>query len=199
MRFFKEPEYYLSRRNVLKLGMFAALTGMAPFKVLSAAADSFDSEKSVSLYNVHTGESLRAVYWSEGKYHPEALDDINYILRDFRTGLVRDIHPELLDFLSSIRERLGTSRYFHIVSGYRSPATNELLRKHSKGVAKNSMHLYGKAVDFRVPARDLELVRRAAIGLQCGGVGYYPDSDFVHVDVGEVRSWCYNRGTQGLS
>lgn len=199
MHFSEKPEYYLNRRRVLKLGICAVLTGMAPVSTLSAAVDSFHSDKSVSLYNVHTGESLRAVYWSGGKYDLQALDDIKYILRDFRTGVIRDIHPDLLDFLSSIRDLLGTRQYFHIVSGYRSPATNELLRKSSGGVAKNSMHLYGKAVDFRVPARDLELVRRAAISLQCGGVGYYPDSDFVHVDVGEVRTWCYNRGKKNLS
>ena len=117
------------------------------------------------------------------------LDDINYVLRDFRANSIQPINKQLLDFLHAIQTRLETRQYFHVVSGYRSPATNEFLRKNNNGVAKNSMHLYGKAVDFRVPKSDLALVRKAAMDQGYGGVGYYPHSDFVHIDVGRVRRW----------
>ena len=182
-------EHKLSRRSLLKLGAVAALNGLFPPHSFSALTGSFQPEKSVSLYNVHTGESVQAVYWSEGKYNPQALDDINYLLRDFRANSIQPINKQLLDFLHAIQTRLETRQYFHVVSGYRSPATNEFLRKNNKGVAKNSMHLYGKAVDFRVPKSGLALVRRAAMDQGYGGVGYYPHSDFVHIDVGKVRRW----------
>jgi uncharacterized protein YcbK (DUF882 family) len=110
-------------------------------------------------------------------------------MRDFRANRIQPINTQLLDFLDAIRSRLETRQYFHVVSGYRSPATNEYLRKNNKGVAKNSMHLYGKAVDFRVPKHALASVRKAAMDQGYGGVGYYPYSDFVHIDVGRARSW----------
>ncbi len=182
-------EHKLNRRDFLKLGSVAFAAAFVPSSSFSALTRPVQPDKSVLIYNVHTGESLKTVYWSEGEYHPDALDDINYILRDFRTDKIQTIDMHLLDYLNDIRIRLGTRQYFHVVSGYRSPETNELLRRNRKGVAKNSMHLYGKAVDFRVPKRDLGLVRKAALGLQYGGVGFYPYSDFVHVDVGRRRSW----------
>jgi uncharacterized protein YcbK (DUF882 family) len=168
-------EHKLSRRSFLKIGAVAALNGVFPSYSFSAFTGPFQPEKSVSLYNVHTGESVKAVYWSEGKYNNQALDDINYLLRDFRANSIQPINKQLLDFLHAIQTRLETRQYFHIVSGYRSSATNEFLRKNNKGVAKNSMHLYGKAVDFRVPKSGLALVRKAALDRGYG--------------VGKVRSW----------
>ncbi|MEN8262286.1 MAG: YcbK family protein [Nitrospirota bacterium] len=182
-------EQKLNRRDFLKLGGVAFAAAFVPSPSFSALMSPVQPEKSVLIYNVHTGESLKAVYWSEGKYHPDVLKDINYILRDFRADKIQTIDMRLLDFLNEIRLRLDTRQYFHVVSGYRSPETNERLRRNRKGVAKNSMHLYGKAVDFRVPKRNLVLVRKAAMGLRYGGVGFYPYSDFVHVDVGRRRSW----------
>ncbi len=182
-------EQKLNRRDFLKLGGVAFATAFVPSPSFSALMSPRQPEKSVSIYNVHTGESLKAAYWSEGEYHPEVLNDINYILRDFRADKIQTIDMRLLDFLNEIRLRLDTRQYFHVVSGYRCPETNELLRRNRKGVAKNSMHLYGKAVDFRVPKRNLVLVQKAAMGLRYGGVGFYPYSDFIHVDVGKKRSW----------
>ncbi len=146
-------------------------------------------EKSLSFYNLHTGERLRTVYWSEGLYVREALTDINQILRDFRTGDVKPIDTGLLDLLHSLHDLVGSRDILHVVSGYRSSETNALLRKNDDGVAGKSLHMEGKAVDFRLPGCSLKTLHKAAVGLQGGGVGYYPDLGFVHVDIGRVRYW----------
>jgi len=146
-------------------------------------------ERSLAFYNTHTGEHLQAVYWAEGEYLPQGLADINHILRDHRNNEIKDMSPALLDLLYRINNAIDARQPFHIISGYRSPATNAMLAARSGGVAKHSMHLDGKATDIRVPGRELIHVRRAALMLQGGGVGYYPGSDFVHVDVGRVRQW----------
>ena len=122
-------------------------------------------------------------------YLLEALADINNILRDHRTGEVRSIDTRLLDLLDAICKRLQSHQPFHIISGYRSAATNALLRKRGKGVARRSLHLEGKAVDIRLPGCDLSLLCHAAMSLKQGGVGYYRRSKFVHIDVGRVRYW----------
>ena len=120
---------------------------------------------------------------------PQALAEINHILRDHRTGEVREIEPALLDLLCALHQKLGSTAPFSIISGYRSPETNSHLSSKSNGVVKNSMHLLGKAIDIRLPGHELKTLQRAAVDLQRGGVGYYPSSDFVHVDVGRVRYW----------
>jgi uncharacterized protein YcbK (DUF882 family) len=138
---------------------------------------------------MHTAERLKTVYWLQGEYLPEALGDINYILRDYRTDEVKPIDPRLLDLLYAMSRKLRTRRPFHIVSGYRCPATNAMLRRYNKGVAKRSLHIQGKAVDFRLPGYTLASLRRVAVALRGGGVGYYPRSNFIHVDTGKVRYW----------
>ena len=115
--------------------------------------------------------------------------DINHILRDFRTNQVLPIDPQLLDLLNGLRSTLGTAQPFQIISGYRSPATNFTLAANSDGVAKGSLHMQGKAIDLRIEGTALGDLRQAAMGLQGGGVGYYPKSNFVHIDVGRVRHW----------
>jgi uncharacterized protein YcbK (DUF882 family) len=179
----------INRRSCLKLLALTATANIFPLPVFSATRAPFPSKKSLNLYNIHTDERLRIVYWYKGKYLPEALHEINYILRDFRANEIKPIDTRLLDFIYNIRMQLNTRQYFHIISGYRCPSTNALLRKKSKGVAKNSLHMSGKAVDIRVPKRDISMVRRAAMNLQYGGVGYYQSLNFVHIDVGEVRYW----------
>jgi uncharacterized protein YcbK (DUF882 family) len=148
-------------------------------------------ERRLSFWNTHTREELDIVYWVGGDYVEDALEAIDSILRDHRTGEVAKVDRDLLDLLSALRTRLGTTEPFHIISGFRSPASNEYLRGRSpqSGVASKSQHLNGKAVDIRVPGQDLADVRAAAIALARGGVGFYPESDFVHVDVAKVRSW----------
>ena len=146
-------------------------------------------EKSLSLYNTHTGEGVNAVYWVEGEYLPEALAAVDHVLRDHRTDEIKPIDPQLLDLLYAIREELGCHQAFHIISGYRSPTTNAYLRAVRRGVAEHSLHMDGKAVDLRLPGWAAFSVRGVARDLRVGGVGYYPRSEFVHVDVGPIRYW----------
>jgi len=178
-----------SRRQFLKLGILVAAAGLSPFPAHAALRGAAAKERALAFYNTHTGESIKTVYWAEGGYIPEALADINHVLRDHRNNEIKNMSPVLLDLLYDINSVIEARQPFHIISGYRSPATNAMLAARSGGVAKHSMHLDGKATDIRVPGRDLIHVRRAAFKLRGGGVGYYPGSDFVHVDVGRVRQW----------
>ncbi|HKV55038.1 MAG TPA: YcbK family protein [Candidatus Binataceae bacterium] len=145
--------------------------------------------RALSVYNIHTGENLKTVYFENGAYVPEALREVNYFFRDFRANEVKPIDPHLLDLLHQIHAALDTGEPFTLISGYRSAATNAMLASHSEGVARHSMHIEGRASDINVPGRQLSLVQRAALMLRGGGVGYYPRSDFVHVDTGRVRRW----------
>jgi uncharacterized protein YcbK (DUF882 family) len=117
------------------------------------------------------------------------LAEIDHILRDHRTGEVRPIDTELLDLAHALGESLGAPGPFHVISGYRSPKTNALLRASGNGVASKSLHLQGKALDIRLPGCDLRRLRRAAVDLKGGGVGHYPGPNFIHIDVGRVRYW----------
>jgi uncharacterized protein YcbK (DUF882 family) len=148
-----------------------------------------EKRRSLSFYNTHTGEMLATPYWESGKYLSRPLSEINYILRDHRTDRVLAIDVELLDLLYAMRLKIRSQQPFHIISGYRSPETNALLCKLNRGVVENSLHVSGKAVDIRLPGCALSFLRRVAIDLNRGGVGFYPRSDFIHVDVGRVRFW----------
>jgi uncharacterized protein YcbK (DUF882 family) len=130
-----------------------------------------------------------AEYWLKGQYLPDAMAEINRVLRDFRTHEVYPIDPKLIDLLNELHRNLGSQEAFHVISGYRSPASNSALQGTSDGVATKSLHMQGMAIDIRLPDREIADVHRAALALQAGGVGYYPASDFVHVDVGHVRRW----------
>ncbi len=141
------------------------------------------------MYNCHTGESLKRVYWFRGQYLSEALTDINHILRDHRANEIQSIDLHLLDLLCTIQRKLAPHQAFHVISAYRTPATNAMLRRHSKGVAKHSLHMQGKAIDIRLPGYASATVRRVALALRRGGVGYYPRAGYVHIDTGQVRSW----------
>ena len=176
----------VSRRHFLKLSL-AAATSLA---VTPAFAKRHQlGEKALSFYNLHTGETLRTAYWAQGRYLREGLRDINRILRDFRTDEVETIDTRLIDLLYSLQQRTGSRKPFNVISGYRSPATNAMLNARSIGVAKKSLHMQGMAIDVSLPDRSLHDLRRAALDMGRGGVGYYPASDFVHLDVGKVRSW----------
>ncbi len=174
----------LTRRRVL--GGAVAATTVA--FVTPAPAVSF-APRSVSLYNIHTGEWVRTVYWADGHYIREAVRDINWLLRDHYTNEVRPMNAGVLDLLGMLRHRLDSHNPFLVVCGYRSWATNHRMYLHSSGVASNSYHVKGMAIDLRAERRDLSQVHAAAVSLRGGGVGYYPRSDFVHVDCGPVRYW----------
>ena len=141
------------------------------------------------LHNLHTGEAFNEVYYANGGYLPDALAEANRVMRDWRTGDEHFIDPGLFDALHAIGDRLETRGAFQIISGYRSPKTNAMLHARSKGVAEHSQHTVGKAIDVRVPGVELSDLRNAAASLSAGGVGFYPVSNFVHVDTGRVRQW----------
>jgi uncharacterized protein YcbK (DUF882 family) len=145
--------------------------------------------RALSLYNTHTSEDVSTVYWAEGDYVHSGLQDINTLLRDHRSGEIHPIDTDLLDLLYVLQQQVGSHKAYQIISGYRSPQTNATLRNKSSGVAKRSYHMQGKAIDVRLPGCDLKQLHRAALDIKAGGVGYYPGSDFIHVDVGPRRSW----------
>jgi uncharacterized protein YcbK (DUF882 family) len=147
------------------------------------------SARRLWLYNAHTGEALRTVYWENGEYLPGVLNEVNYFFRDFRANEVKAIDPRLLDLLSYIHSELETTKPFNLISGYRSPATNAWLASQSEGVARHSMHIEGRAADINISGRQLSFLERIAIALHGGGVGYYPRAGFVHVDTGRIRRW----------
>lgn len=180
----------LTRRRFLGLGAAAAAAALIP--VDAFAGPSAAPDRTLAFFNTHTGERLSATYCHAGAYVAESLKEIDFILRDFRANEVKPIDPKLLDLLHTLGGRLDASEPFHIISGYRSPHTNSMLRARggtSSGVASGSLHLVGKAIDIRVPGVRLAHVRDAAKSVRLGGVGFYPGSDFVHVDTGRVRYW----------
>jgi uncharacterized protein YcbK (DUF882 family) len=179
----------LSRRNFIGLVFFSGLASLSPSPVLGAIRDCMSPERSLSLYNPNTRESLHTTYWSNGRYLQKALSDINHIMRDRRTGEIKQINTQLLDLLYAIGTELKIQKPFHIISGYRSSRTNALLRERGKGAAKNSLHMQGKAADIRLPGCRLSSLRRAAFDLKAGGIGFYPRYRFVHIDVGPIRYW----------
>lgn len=146
-------------------------------------------ERSLAFKNLHTGESLRTTFWAEGGYLDDELQAVNRLLRDHRSGDVYPMDTKLLDMLYALQQSVAVPGAFHVVSGYRSPSTNQKLRSKSGGVAKRSLHMQGKAIDIRLPGCQLKDLRDAALALKAGGVGYYAKSDFIHVDTGRVRRW----------
>src|SRR5476649_2882747 len=181
----------ITRRAILALAsaaVTAAIVSPAVISSAEAARRPFEA-RSLMLDNLHTGERLDTVYWADGSYIPEALSRISWLLRDHHTDEVHEIEPPLIDLMARLHQRLATREPFQILSAYRSPATNAMLAATIEGVAVNSLHIQGMAVDICVPGSALVKVHRAAVAMQAGGVGYYPHSDFVHVDAGRVRYW----------
>jgi uncharacterized protein YcbK (DUF882 family) len=160
--------------------------GLAAF---SALFGNTGKERTLKFYHTHTGEVLEVAYYKQGEYDSEALARIRIFLADWRDGEQRDLDPALMDILWRIQQATGNSNTWEVISAYRSPQTNEMLRSRSSGVAKKSQHLIGRAIDVRLNGLGLEVLRDTARSLKLGGVGYYPGSDFVHVDTGRVRYW----------
>jgi len=172
------------RRSFLRRSATALLT-IAPAAAWARAAEC----RSLSFVHTHTGESLSCVYYQAGCYRPATLARVNHFLRDFRTGEVHAIDPGVLDILFALRTRADRDEPFHVISGYRSPQTNAMLRRRSTGVAQHSLHMEGRAIDVRLPGFPTQKLRELALPMRRGGVGYYPKSDFVHLDTGRVRFW----------
>jgi uncharacterized protein YcbK (DUF882 family) len=158
-------------------------------QILQAAPE----EHRLMLYNTHTAERIAIVYRRGEQYVPGALAKLDYFLRDHQTNEVRHFDPRLYDILSDLTASVGRPNgEIDIICGYRTPSTNESLRAHTTGVAKNSLHIQAEAIDLRMPDIDTLKLRKAALALRRGGVGYYPHSDFIHVDIGPVRQWCFD-------
>ena len=145
--------------------------------------------RQLSFYHTHTSEELSVTYYANGEYVVEALNKLNHLLRDFRSGDATEMDRSVFDILFEIQKSTGSTGIYHVISAYRSPTTNEILRSKSGGVARNSQHLLGKAIDVRLTDLDTAKLRDVALELTRGGVGYYRKSDFVHVDTGRVRRW----------
>jgi uncharacterized protein YcbK (DUF882 family) len=175
-----------SRRRFIQgfLGATAALATPSLWASLQRGSD-----RTLAFKNLHTGESLRTTFWTQGRYLNDELTAVNQVLRDHRSGEVHPMDPKLLDLLFALQQSVGVNGAFHIISGYRSPKTNQKLRAQGSGVAKKSLHMQGRAIDIRLPGCQLDSLRDAALALQGGGVGYYARSDFIHLDTGRVRRW----------
>jgi uncharacterized protein YcbK (DUF882 family) len=174
-------------RRIFLRGLAGAVAAAAV--VPKALLASPSEERVLSFFHTHTNERLTVPYFADGDYLPQGLATLRSFLKDFRTGEEHAIDPSLFDVLNDLRLATGTHSPFHVISGFRSPSTNEMLREHGGGVARGSMHLVGRAIDVRLSDKSSALLRDAAIELGRGGVGYYRISDFVHVDTGRVRRW----------
>lgn len=180
----------LSRRDMLKGGLTLSTAALiSATSITPAIAMPSGGNYSVSFRNEHTGESFSGVYRVGNKYLPQAFERINYVLRDFRANEVFPIDPRAIDIVSIVHQNLKTGSPYSLLSGYRSPKTNSMLRSHGEGVAKRSLHMAGQAIDVRLPDTNPKYIRDIAVKIAAGGVGYYPKSGFVHMDSGTFRTW----------
>lgn len=180
------PKPLPRRQAITAMASVAAAIVAWPFRALGAG---FREPRVVELVHTHTREQLSLRVPARGVQSPDALAALNHFLRDHRTGDIHPIDPALLDILADLHEAVGAPGPFHVISGYRAPRTNAMLRERSRGVAAGSLHVEGRAIDVRLPGVDSASLRDAAISLRRGGVGYYASSDFVHLDTGRVRTW----------
>jgi len=179
----------LTRRGLL--GAFAA-TAVVAAPTFSNAAGFLRGAGDIRKFTMtsgRTGERIEIIYWIEGDYIPEALREINHFMRDWRQGRSTSIDTRTVDIVAASHRLLDTNEPYQLLSGYRTPETNAMLRSRSRGVAKRSLHMEGKAADLRISGRSVSQIARAAIACNSGGVGRYSGSNFVHVDCGPVRAW----------
>ncbi|MCF4167465.1 DUF882 domain-containing protein [Zavarzinia compransoris] len=180
-----------TRRRLLGVGLgLAAATVAGGLLKPADALAAIGGPRKLSLKNLNTGESFTSVYWRDGQYVGDALQKLNILLRDHRANEVHRIDPQLFDLLTLLSHRLETGGApVQIVSAYRAPRTNAKRASESRGVARNSFHIQGMALDIRMPERNLRGLYKTAVAMGEGGVGYYRRSNFVHVDTGPVRTW----------
>jgi uncharacterized protein YcbK (DUF882 family) len=178
------------RREWLKGSLAVAGAMLLPSLALAGHDRKKNAEaRSLSFYHTHTGARGNFTYWEKGVYQKDALAEINRFLRDFRTKETHAIDQTLLDQLYLLHYFTDSNKPFQVISGYRSKKTNEMLLRHNEGVDKNSFHMQGRAIDIRLGDVSLARLHKAALHLQAGGVGYYPRSNFIHVDSGPIRQW----------
>ncbi len=179
----------MDRRDFLKKSLISTGIILNPVSAAATAKKLLLPPRCLSFYNIHTQENLTVNYFQAGRYSTAGLQKIDHILRDHRTGEIQPIERDLLDLLFAITQTAKNRAPIHIISGYRSPSTNAMLRRRSKAVAAKSHHMHGMAADIRFVDCPSRRLRDIAIGMSAGGVGYYPRSNFVHVDTGPVRTW----------
>jgi uncharacterized protein YcbK (DUF882 family) len=186
-------QYRWAMAAMLLLATAGIATAQARTVPASPEAPQENQDHRLMLYNTHTAERIDIVYRRGEQYVPGALAKLDYFLRDHQTNEVRHFDRRLYDILSDLATSVGRpNREIDIVCGYRAPSTNESLRAHTTGVAKNSLHIQAEAIDLRMPGIDTLKLRKAALALRRGGVGYYPHSDFIHLDTGRIRQWCFD-------
>ena len=178
----------LSRRFFLKKTTQIAL-GLTVLSVPAISFAKIPGKRSLSFYHTHTQQTLDITYASGKMYNPKALAKINSFLRDYQTGKTHPIDPKLLDLLWSIQGKMGSKGVYEVISGFRSPQTNRQLQQCSSGVAGHSLHMKGQAIDIRFTGAETDQIHQCALAMKCGGVGYYAQSDFVHLDTGTYRTW----------
>jgi len=183
----------LDRRRFLQQFAAVSAAGMTGLSTNAYAASEsiIDSgpDRTLNLYNIHTGETVKSTFWSQGQFIDSEIEMIDMLVRDFRANDVISMDRKLYQDLYELQTRLSPNKPMYIISGYRSPKTNAALRNGSSGVAKKSLHMQGRAIDLRIPGVSHKELHRAALELRSGGVGYYPKSGFVHLDTGRVRRW----------
>jgi uncharacterized protein YcbK (DUF882 family) len=176
--------------SALSRALYLLLVLALPCGCFAQAQTSQPEQHRLRLYETHTQERIDIVYRLGDRYLPQAIARLNHFLRDHRTGQVHHFDPSLFDLLYDLAEKVGhRGKEIDVICGYRSPWSNAYLRKHTSGVAKNSLHMRGEAIDIRMPGVKLAKLREAALEMHRGGVGYYPASQFIHVDVGRPRWW----------
>ena len=175
------------RRKLLLCGGAAAGLALLPGSALASLSTS--RPRVLTLSNMHTGETLKTEFFNGKSYDRDELARLNHFFRDYRANQIKSIDPRLFDQIYRLQAMLETRRPVQLISGYRTLATNNMLREHSSGVAKHSYHTLGQAMDFHIEGITLSNVRKAALKMRAGGVGYYPRSNFVHIDTGPVRHW----------
>lgn len=181
------------QRRWIASALLCLVAPLMAFAQSNAVSGQQAQEHRLRLFHTHTGERIDIIYRRGDTYLPDAVAKLDFFLRDFRTGDVRHFNRRLYDTLEELTISVGRpGAEIDIICGYRSPWTNEFLRSHTTGVAKNSLHIQAEAIDLRIPGVNTLKLRQAALALHRGGVGYYPHSDFIHVDTGRVRQWCFD-------
>ncbi|KAJ56895.1 Tat pathway signal protein [Actibacterium mucosum KCTC 23349] len=179
----------ITRRGVLRAFAATAVAAAPTYANAFGFNRGSGDIRSIAMYSGRTGESINTIYWIDGKYIKEAVAEINHFMRDWRTGGTIDIDLRTIDIISATRNLMDTDEPYMMLSGYRSPQTNAMLRSRSRAVARNSLHMSGQAADLRLKSRSVNQIFAAAKACHAGGVGKYSRSNFVHMDCGDVRTW----------
>jgi uncharacterized protein YcbK (DUF882 family) len=179
----------MTRRNVLAAFAATVVTAAPTFANAAGFLRGAGDIRRLRIHSSRTGESLDTIYWIEGEYIADALKEINFFMRDWRNGQTKSIDTRTIDIMAASHNLLDVNEPYLLLSGYRSPATNAMLRRQSRNVAKNSLHMKGQAADLRLGSRNVKQIAAAAESCHAGGVGRYYKSNFVHMDCGDLRTW----------